>query len=273
MWNTETDAEERFRNKAIWGSAVAVVLIAGGAFAYFHYFAHPAAEQTTAPVAPKPAPATDTAPAIQNPVPPAPEGRALPALNDSDQELKDSLVGLLGPKPIEQFLVPENVVRHIVATVDNLARNKVAVELRPIKATPGDTIVATQGDITTLSAENSARYAPFIKVVQASDPKTLAAVYFRLYPLFQQAYEDLGYPGQYFNDRLVQVIDNLLEAPDVKGPIQLTQPKVFFEYADPSLQSRSPGQKLMIRMGSANAAIVKAKLRAFRAEIAQHKTP
>jgi hypothetical protein len=180
---------------------------------------------------------------------------------------------LFGPKPVEQFLVPENVVRHIVATVDNLARNKVAVELRPIKPTPGDTIVATQGDITTLSAENYSRYAPFIKVVQASDPKTLATVYFRLYPLFQQAYEDLGYPGQYFNDRLVQVIDNLLEAPDVKGPIQLTQPKVFFEYADPSLQSRSPGQKLMIRMGSANAAIVKAKLREFRAEIAQHKTP
>jgi hypothetical protein len=273
MWNTETDAEERFRNKAIWGSAVAVVLIAGGAFAYFHYFAHPAAEQITAPVAAKPAPAADTAPAIQNPVPAAPEGRTLPALNDSDQELKDSLVGLFGPKPIEQFLVPENVVRHIVVTVDNLARNKVAVELRPIKSTPGDTIVATQGDITTLSAENYARYAPFIKLVQASDPKTLATVYFRLYPLFQQAYEDLGYPGQYFNDRLVQVIDNLLEAPDVRGPIQLTQPKVFFEYADPSLQSRSAGQKLMIRMGSANSGVVKAKLREFRAEIAQHKTP
>jgi len=272
MWNTETDAEERFRNKAIWGSAVAVVVIAAGAFAYFHYFAHPAAEETAVVATPKPAPAPE-APAIQNPVPPAAEGRTLPALNDSDQELKDSLVGLLGPKPVEQFLVPENVVRHIVATIDNLPRNKVAVELSPVKPTRGETIVASQGDITTLSAENYARYSPLIKVVQASDPKTLATVYFRLYPLFQQAYEDLGYPGQYFNDRLVQVIDNLLEAPDVKGPIQLTQPKVFFEYADPSLQSRSPGQKLMIRMGSANAAIVKAKLREFRAEIAQHKTP
>jgi len=272
MWNSETDAEERFRNKAIWGSAAAVVLIAGGAFAYFHYFAHPAAEEAVV-AKPQPAPAAPEVPAIQNPVPPAPEGKPLPALNDSDQELKDSLVGLLGPKPVEQFLVPENVVRHIVATVDNLPRNKVAVELRPIKSTAGDTIVASQGDITTLSAQNYARYAPFIKVVQASDPKTLATVYFRLYPLFQQAYEDLGYPGQYFNDRLVQVIDNLLEAPDVKGPIQLTQPKVFFQYADPSLESRSAGQKLMIRMGSANAAIVKAKLREFRAEIAQHKAP
>jgi len=106
MWNTETDAEERFRNKAIWGSAVAVVLIAAGAFAYFHYFAHPTAEATAVVAKPNPAPAATEAPAIQNPVPPPPEGRSLPALNDSDQELKDSLVGLVGPKPVEQFLVP-----------------------------------------------------------------------------------------------------------------------------------------------------------------------
>ncbi len=52
--------------------------------------------------------------------------------------------------------------------------------------------------------------------------------------MFQQSYEDLGYPGQYFNDRLVEVIDDMLKAPDVQGPIQLTQPKVFYEYADPS---------------------------------------
>jgi len=37
--------------------------------------------------------------------------------------------------------------------------------------------------------------------------------------LFQQSYEDLGYPGQYFNDRLVEVIDDMLKTPDVQGPI------------------------------------------------------
>jgi hypothetical protein len=110
-----------------------------------------------------------------------------------------------------------------------------------------------------------------MKVVQASDPRTVAAVYFRLYPLFQQAYEDLGYPGMYFNDRLVQVIDDLLQTPDVRGPVRLVQPKVFYEYADPSLEKLSAGQKLLLRMGSANAAVVKGKLRELRAEIVQHK--
>jgi len=185
--------------------------------------------------------------------------------------VRDSLVGLLGQKPIENLLNPENIVRHIVATIDNLPRNKVAVEMRPVKPTGGETLIATQGDMTTLSAANYERYAPFMKVIQAADPRTLASVYFRLYPLFQQAYEDRGYPGMYFNDRLVQVIDNLLDTPEVKGPIRLVQPKVFYEYADPSLESRSAGQKLLLRMGSANEAIIKGKLRELRAEIVQHK--
>jgi len=42
--------------------------------------------------------------------------------------------------------------------------------------------------------------------------------YFKLYSLFQQSYEDLGYPGQYFNDRLVEVIDDMLRAPEVQAP-------------------------------------------------------
>jgi hypothetical protein len=271
MWNAEADTEERFRSKAIWGSAVAVAAVALGAFIYLKYFAHSAAPppQAAAPVKAAPVAAP---PAIQHPVPDAgPAAKPLPALNDSDAEVRDSLVGLFGPKPIEGLLNPENIVRHFVATIDNLPRSKVAVELRPVKPVGGETIVASQGELTTLSAANFDRYAPFMKIVQASDPRTVATVYFRLYPLFQQAYEDLGYPGMYFNDRLVQVIDNLLETPEPKGPIRLVQPKVFYEYADPSLESRSAGQKLLLRMGSANEEIIKGKLRELRAEIVQHK--
>ncbi len=165
--------------------------------------------------------------------------------------MRQSLIDVFGAKAVTQFLVPENVVRHIVVTVDNLPRKKVAIELRPIKPTPGATATASQGDVTTLGSANFERYAPFIKVVQNTDTKTLASVYFKLYPLFQQSYEDLGYPGQYFNDRLVEVIDDMLKTPDVQGPIELTQPKVFYEYADPKLEGLSAGQKLLLRMGPA----------------------
>jgi len=271
MWDAEAESEERFRNRAIWGSAAAVVVLAIAVFVYMRYFSHPAAAPRPAPP-PAAAPVATGQPTIQHPVPQgAAEAKPLPALNDSDQELRDSVAGLFGQQAVQTFLNPENIVRHVVATIDNLPRNKLAVELRPVRATPGDTVVTIQGEYTTLSDENYARYAPFMKLVQATNPSTLAAVYFRLYPLFQQAYEDLGYPGQYFNDRLVQVIDNLLDAPEPKGPIRLIQPKVFYEYADPKLESLPAGQKLLIRMGSSNETVIKGKLRELRAEIVQHK--
>jgi hypothetical protein len=269
MWNTETDADESFRKKVIWGSAAIVVLGLAGAIYYYKY--HGAVPAPPPPVEPahpaQPAPSAATEPAIHNPVPVPADTKPLPPLNDSDPPVRESLVGLLGAKSVSQFLVPEHIVRHVVVTVDNLPRKKVSVELRPVKPTPGGTVIATQGDITTLSAANYERYAALIKVVRATDATQLANVYFKLYPLFQQAYEDLGYPGQYFNDRLVEVIDDMLRAPEIQGPIQLIQPKVFYEYADPKLESLSSGQKLLVRMGPANEAVVKEKLRELRRAI------
>jgi hypothetical protein len=269
MWNTEADADESFRKKVIWGSAAVVVLgLLGSVYYYKYHGAVPEPPARTEPLpAAKPAPEAATEPAIRNPVPIPADSKPLPALQESDPDVRESLVGVFGARSISQFLVPENVVRHIVVTVDNLPRKKVAVELRPVKPTPGTTVTATQGDITTLGSANFERYGSLIKVVRSTDTTVLANVYFKLYPLFQQSYEDLGYPGQYFNDRLVLVIDDMLRAPDVQGSIELTQPKVFYEYADPKLESLSAGQKLLLRMGPANEAIMKAKLREFRKAI------
>jgi hypothetical protein len=100
------------------------------------------------------------------------------------------------------------------------------------------------------------------------DAGAAVAVYRRFYPLFQQAYEDLGYPDRYFNDRLVQAIDDLLAAPEIDAPIPLVRPEVLYEFADPALESRSAGQKVLVRMGPANARRIKAKLREIRALVA-----
>ena len=78
------------------------------------------------------------------------------------------------------------------------------------------------------------------------------ATYVQLYPLFQAAYQELGYPNGYFNDRLIQAIDDMLAAPDVAAP-KLAQPKVLYEFADPALENLSAGQKILVRMGPENA--------------------
>jgi len=131
---------------------------------------------------------------------------------------------------------------------------------------------ATAGERTTIDPKNYDRYRPYVRIAEAADAKTLVAVYVRLYPLFQKAYEELGFPGQYFNDRVVVAIDDLLAAPDVRSP-ELVQPKALYQFADPDLESRSAGQKTLIRMGPENAGRVKAKLRELRAELTRHAPP
>jgi len=268
MWNKATDSEDSFRDKAIWWSAGIVIAAAIAIGVYYRYYS-----PAPAPPAPNPAAAPQRTappvPAIQHPIPPeAEQQRApLPPLDQSDPVVRDSLTGLFGKAAVAKFLVPHEIVRDVVVTVDNLPRKKVAAELRPVQPTPGDTAVDTQAGQTILSDQNYARYAPVMQVVSAMDPKALAAIYFRLYPLFQQAYENLGYPGKYFNDRMVLAIDSLLATPDVPGPIYLVRPKVFYQFSDPKLEALPAGQKLLIRMGPQNASVIKEKLQQFRAAI------
>ena len=242
--------------------AIPIVVVIGAGVALYYNRKHSEAER--APVVQTQAPPS-VAPPVQHPIEEVADDKPLPALAESDAQVQESLVGALG-RSVEQVLVPKDIVRHFVVTVDNLPRKKAAVQLWPVKPVGGELTVAPGGE-PTLSADNAERYATVINIVKNADVKQVAAVYRHFYPLFQQAYVDLGYPDGYFNDRLVEVIDHLLATPDIAGPIKLTQPGVFYQYADPSIEERSAGQKTMIRLGSKNAAIVKEKLRALRKEV------
>ena len=167
---------------------------------------------------------------------------------------------------------PEMVVRHMVVTVDNLSRKRAAVQLWPVKPVPGQFMIHGDDQHATLDPANYQRYTTYVQVLQMVDTKQLADLYFHFYPLFQQAYQNLGYPNGYFNDRLVETIDNLLQTPDVKGDVALVRPNVMYQYADPNLESLSAGQKVLLRMGPDNEAAVKAKLRELKAAIADRSS-
>jgi hypothetical protein len=177
------------------------------------------------------------------------------------------LTELFGAQAVLQHVVPERIVRNIVVTIDNVPRQQMALNQRPIKPTPGELVTAGADETLVLAPQNYARYEPFVTVARSVDAKTLVALYRGLQPLFQQAYEELGNPNASFNDRLVEVIEHLLATPNVPGEIRLVQPSVYYKFADERLERLSAGQKLLIRMGPSNAAVIKAKLRDIQAEL------
>jgi hypothetical protein len=208
------------------------------------------------------------------PVRPEPERESppepvLPTLDDSDEPFTGDLDALTPEPGISGPELREGLIRKIVATVDGLARDDLAERVRPVDAVPDSFKVSGQvdGDLYILSPANYERYDAIVSAAADVDLSRAAALYRRYYPLFQQAYAELGYPDRYFNDRLVAVIDRLLATPDVADPIRLVRPHVLYRFENPVLESLSSGQKLLIRMGPENRTTVKKLLRQLRAEI------
>ncbi len=267
-----------------------VVLVAAVAASYF-WWRSASAPAPTVPTqevaaAPQPAPAPSAAePAVRYPIG-APTGasaaqaEAAASATEPSVSFKTALDALLGPAAVLQWLQLDDFARRLVATVDNLPREHAAAQLWPVNPTPGRFSPSATPQGAVIGITNHARYAAFVDWIERVDSRRAVAVYRRLYPLFQSAYEELGFPGRHFNDRLVDVIDHLLATPEptaplavhlleVKGNVPSLRPWVRFEFSDPALQARSAGQKLLLRIGIAHQQRLKAKLAEVRSLITQ----
>ncbi len=193
---------------------------------------------------------------------------SLPPIAESDEYLRIELSDLIADE-LFSLVTKNNLVEKIVATIDNLPRAYLAERMRPINIESEKFIVEAQGTLDgfILSEKNYERYNSLTDILEVIDKNVLAEIYLRFYPLFQEAYQDLGYPDVYFNDRLIDVIDHLLDTPEVNDPIILHTPNNLYEYVHPEIESLSSGQKLLIRMGKRNTNRIKQFLIEFRALI------
>ncbi len=259
--------------------AVTILVVLAMAAAAW-YFRKELVPQSQPPVVTLPEPATIEASVEDGPehpvAPPEVAGSEqsellpLPPLDDSDAYFLLALADVFGAD-IKVLLVKEALIDKIVATVDNLPRDHVAEKVRPAGRLSELFRVDAAGsdEPIYLSPDNYRRYDALVSQSAAADIEAIVDTYHRFYPLFQRSYERLGYPGGYFNDRVVEVIDHLLATPPQPDePIRLVRPHVLYEFADPGVEALSSGQKLLLRMGPEHAAIVKRILKDLRAELA-----
>jgi len=204
----------------------------------------------SAPVAPAPAP---SAPTILHPVPAvaAPSAAATAGFDED-------LVALFGHPSMASLLRTDNLAYRFVATIDNLGRFETA-----------DT---AKGEV--VQVDNALRYVPYVLLLEQVDLRKAVQIYAHHYPALQRKYEELGFPQRYFNDRFIDVLDQLLMTPEGAPPlhvhrpvingVQPTRPWLLYEFDDPALQSLSAGQRILLRMGPFNERRAKSRLAELR---------
>lgn len=192
---------------------------------------------------------------------------SLPELDQSDQALFSIVEYLVANPRLAELLAPRDLIRRFVITIDGLGGPAVPLDHLPVSSPGGTFLVERAGEVFRINPRNYERYRQHVAFLDQLDSRRLAETYIHFYPLFQQAYRELGYPQGFFNDRLVTVIDELIATPEITDPVPLEQPHVFYVYADPALEERTAGQKLLLRMGPDNATIIKRKLREIRQQI------
>ncbi len=269
------------RISAATGIAAVIALLALAGTALW-WLAGRSPASPTPPAALEPALPPSSAAAAAGDLPgagPASAAAPLPAsaadaapLADGDEAVTAALVERLGREAVLTLLQTDGFAARIAATVDNLPRGHVAPRLWPLNPSPGRFTVADDGRI---AEANARRYDAALRLLDLLPPAEAAALYRRLQPQLQAAYGALGYPGQSFHARLLEVVDHLLETPavsrapqvqllEVRGEVPSERPWVRYEYADPALQRLSAGQRLLLRLGPAHQARVLAWLRGLR---------
>ncbi|MCI0505130.1 MAG: DUF3014 domain-containing protein [Gammaproteobacteria bacterium] len=268
---------------------IVFILVITGVGAYYYLQIEEAKDQASQSVKTEPLQLPeDATPDIRHPIPESPmifdsdadksaEEMAavakieepLPSLEESDNKIKEILAEIFGDNLVNQIFTQTGLIHRFVVTIDTLPDKKLSNKFRLILPAPGKFLVQKDsGDKITVDPDNVTRYSTYIQLLNMLETEQFVKWYTHFYPLIQEAYDALGYKDRYFNDRFIFVIDHLLEAPEVIGPAQLVRPKVFYEYADPALERLSAGQKILLRIGPENTAIVKAKLAEIRKKLA-----
>jgi hypothetical protein len=235
-----------------------------------------AASSASGPLAAAPS----SLPPVRHPIE-AVDGATGAASSPAPATLESALANLLGGEFMATLVRSDDFARRVAATVDNLGREKAAARLWPLQPPAGRFTARRQAEGgEVVASDNFVRYARHLVLVEKVDLRQAVALYKRHYPQFQQAYEELGYPGRHFNDRVIEVIDLLLATPAapeplavrlpaISGPIQPERPWLLYEFADPAQQALPAGQQLMLRMGPDNARRLKARLAELRRLLAR----
>jgi len=217
-------------------------------------------------------PAPEPAPTLPEPEPlpvlPEPDpvpAIVLPALNGSDDFVREQVEVLSRDGSLDWLLATNELLRKFTVMLENAASGELPRDPVAFLAPREAFSVVVQDGRTYVNPASYARFDRVAGVFAALDADQALAFVRLVEPLLADAYAEIGLRDVDVDGRLRDAVDLLLATPTPIGPVELTQPSVMYQFADPALEALAPTQKLLLRMGPENGAAVRAKLEEVRA--------
>lgn len=189
----------------------------------------------------------------------------LPLLDESDGFVRTWLVAR-APSAWMEWRVRDDLVRLAAVVLEYGARGQVPRRLLSfVTVEPFE--VREEAEGVFIPPQSYARYDAVVEAALALPAEDAAALFALLEPLLAEAIRELGVLDSSPRDMLERAIDHVLATPIVTGPVALTRPKVYYEFADPTLEALAPLQKQLLRTGPANLGKVRDHAKRLRAAL------
>jgi hypothetical protein len=174
----------------------------------------------------------------------------LPDLNVSDDFMLTQLQEFDLP---EMWTNREDLLRRLAVVVDNAAEGKYPARQLGFLAPTGSFKIQREGERLFVDPAGYERFDTHVDVLTAMDPERVASMLELISPLLQEGMRELGNTRS-VETELKQAIDEVMAVPVRRQRLELIQPNVLYEYADPRLEDLSDLQKQVLRMGPDNVA-------------------
>lgn len=189
------------------------------------------------------------------------EGEPLPELDASDEEYTRDLLTIAAQ--LKRWLFNNEQIRKTVFSLNDIAQGLSLSAKRSREISfPEPFSVTQEGGKMYISAQAYHRYDNLAQAINAIDKQGAVALYKKYLPLFQMVFAELSYPDNYqVLDSIKAATGKIIQAPVIKGKIEVIRPSVRYKFADPKLEQLSALDKQMLRMGPDNTRLIQNKLR------------
>lgn len=188
-------------------------------------------------------------------------------LNNSDEKIRELLKNCSSEFEFTKWLKKEDLIRKFVAIVDNISKGTTPTpHLEFLKPSNKFKVIFESGKIK-IDPICYKRYNIYSNVFTSLNTKALVLRFKQLKPLIDEAYKELGYPEEKFEEPLFEAFSILMNTPVVYGNIYLRKKIISFSFVDQNLEKLNAVQKHLLRMGPENIKQIHTKLKEIAKEM------